>query len=81
MGYGFCVDVNGLMSALNIRYDPIEWRLFIAGSVSGLKAVLLHNRNKINSILLAFANNTPENYDTMEKILAEIKYGDHKWKI
>jgi len=39
----FCYDVDGLMNALGIEYDPQEWRLFRDSSKLSLKAVLLHN--------------------------------------
>jgi len=42
----FCYDVDDLMNALGIKYDPQEWRLFIDSSKRSLKAVLLHNGNQ-----------------------------------
>lgn len=47
----------------------------------GLKAVLLHNQNKLPSIPIAYATNTKETYEVMTKILRNINYTAHKWKI
>jgi hypothetical protein len=38
-----CKNIKGLMAAMNIRYNPEEWQLFIDSSIHSLKAVLLHN--------------------------------------
>ena len=35
-------NIHGLIDALNITYDPNEWRLFIDPSKTSLKAVLLY---------------------------------------
>lgn len=72
--YGYCINIEGLMEELNIIYCNHEWRLFIDGSVTSIKAVLLHNGNLLPSIPVAYAPNTPENYDTLEKILSDIDY-------
>jgi hypothetical protein len=37
-----CKNVEGLMAAMNIRYNPEERQLFIDSSMHSLKAVLLH---------------------------------------
>ena len=42
-----CSDVNGLMLKLGITYNAEEWCLFTAASKISLKAVLLHNGNKL----------------------------------
>ena len=46
----FYCDINGLMKSLNLDHDPTEWRLFIDSSKLSLKAVLLHNGNRLASI-------------------------------
>ena len=46
-----CSNVNELTAALNINYNPSEWRLFIDSSKSSLKAVLLHNGNIFGSMV------------------------------
>ena len=46
----YCHDIDGLMAALRITYDPNGWRLFIDSSKTSLKAVLLHNGNVLLSI-------------------------------
>lgn len=64
-----------------MEYVARDWRLFIDGSVSSLKAVLLHKTNQKPSIPLALGTNMKESYDTLNNILKKINYNDHKWKI
>lgn len=77
----YCNDIHGLVNKLELNYIADDWRLFIDGSVSSLKAVLLHKSNKKPSIPLAFGTNMKESYETLADILDKIKYADHKWKI
>ena len=58
-----------------------EWRLFIDGSVSSLKAVLLHGSNRKSPISLAMGINIKEIYKTLKDIMEKIKYYENKWKI
>ena len=51
----YCNDINNLMAALTMTYDPDEWRLFIDSSETSLKAVLLHNWNFLPSISVGHA--------------------------
>ncbi|KYN17741.1 hypothetical protein ALC57_09969, partial [Trachymyrmex cornetzi] len=46
-----------------------------------LKAVLLHNENKLPSVPLAYAIDMKETYENLEKILNVINYAAYKWKI
>lgn len=80
-GLVFCNDVNGLMCQLGHDYDANEWRLFIDSSKTSLKAVLLHNGNKLPSLPLAYSAHLKEAYDVMKLILEKINYGLHKWLI
>ena len=76
----FCYDVDGLMSALGIKHDPQEWRLFIDSSKLCLKAVLLHNGNQHPSIPVGHTvhmNETYENLKQLLKMLEYSKYGGH----
>lgn len=79
--FTYCNDIEGLVNKLGIEYIAGDWRLFIDGSVSSLKAVLLHKTNKQPSIPLAFGTHMKETYETLGSILKEIKYHEHKWKI
>ena len=76
-----CCDVNGLMKCLNLNHDPTEWRLFIDSSKLSLKAVLLHNGNRLRSIPVGHAVHMKETYANMTALLESIKYAEHKWKI
>lgn len=46
----FCLDIEGLMNALDITYYPEEWGLFVDSSISNLKVMLLHIENRLPSI-------------------------------
>ena len=49
--------------------------------ILGLKAVLLHNENQLPSVLVAYATDMKETYQTMKKILRLIDYNKHQWPI
>ena len=47
-------------------------------SKTSLKAVLVHNGNKLPSIPVAYAPSTEETYTTMNNILVEVDYKDYQ---
>ena len=49
-------------NTLGIEHRPDEWRLFIDLSKLSLKAVLLHNGNKLPSVPIARAMHMKESY-------------------
>lgn len=51
----YCKNITQLFSVMNQPFIPDEWRLFIDGSKTSIKAVLLHNGNIKPSIPVAFA--------------------------
>ena len=77
----FCVDVDGLFSALGCDHDPQEWRLFIDSSMLSLKAVLLHNGNVHPSIPVGYAAHMKETYANMEMLLKYIQYSKYNWNM
>lgn len=77
----YCKDISGLMSALNCPYNSEEWRLFIDGSKSSLKAVLLHNGNALPSVPIGYSCIMKESYENMKILLHEIDYSHHNWSI
>ncbi|XP_076307323.1 uncharacterized protein LOC143223336 isoform X2 [Tachypleus tridentatus] len=77
----FCVDIEGLFSALGCNYDPREWRLFIDSSMLSLKAVLLHNDNVHPSIPVGYVAHTKETYESMEMLLKYIQYNKYNCNI
>jgi len=79
--FTYCIDIEGVVNKLGMAYAADDWRLFIDGSVSSLKAVLLHNTNNKPSIPLAYGTNMKESYETLQNILAKVNYEEHKWKI
>ena len=78
--FTYCKDVDALMDAMRMRHSCEKWRIFIDVSKTSLKAVLLHNGNKLPSIPLAYASNTEETYTTMNNILVEVDYKKYQWK-
>jgi hypothetical protein len=76
----FCYDVNGVMTALGIKYDPQEWRLFIDSSRLSLKAVLLHNGNQHPSIPVGHAVYVNETYENLKQ-LNKLEYSKYGWHI
>lgn len=77
----YCNDVKALVVKMGMNYIASEWRLFIDGSVSSLKAVLLHVSNRKPSIPLAMGINMKESYEALKDIMEKIKYYENKWKI
>ena len=78
-GLDACTDIDGLMQALNINHNPLDWRLFIDSSKLSLKAVLLHNGNTLPSIPGGHSmhNESHENMILMEGF----NYDKFKWQI
>lgn len=79
--FTYCHDIPGLVKKLGMDYIAGDWRLFIDGSVTSLKAVLLHKKNKKPCIPLGFSTTMKETYEALGEILKKIKYDEHKWKI
>lgn len=46
-----------------------------------MKAAIIHNRNSLPTIPLAYATDMKESYDSMNRILDLIQYQKHQWKI
>lgn len=66
---------------MNQPFVPEEWRLFMDGSKSSNKVVLLHNGNVKPSIPIGFAIGLKEEYETMNQILELIEYNRFKFRI
>jgi hypothetical protein len=76
-----CNDVCGLMDELQLQHAPDQWRLFINSFELRLKAVLLHNGNKLPSISLAHAAHMKETYISIQGLMEKICYKDQQWNI
>jgi hypothetical protein len=74
------MNVANLMAAMNMRFSPEEWLLFIASSVRSLKAVLLHKGKVLPSIPVAYAVRKKEHENTKE-ILCCFSYETYQWHI
>lgn len=77
----FCHDIDGLMSELGFRHEVNDWRLFIDASNASLKAVLLHNTNRLPSIPVAHTVAKKESRESIELILKAIRYDNYEWQI
>ena len=49
----YCNNVRGLVEALGMEYNAVEWRLFLDSSVRSMKAVVLYIGNKVASVPVA----------------------------
>lgn len=70
-----------LMKTMNIKYNTIDWNLFIDASTASLKVVLIHRLAQKPSIPVAYSTVLKETYDDLAKILKAIKYEQHYWQI
>lgn len=77
----YCRDVVGLFKELNYVHRSTEWRLFIDSSNSSLKAVLVHNSNKMPSLPLYYGVDCIENRIVIQRVINKIDYASFKWKI
>lgn len=77
----FANDLQGLFQLFGIEHKPDEWRLFLDGSSKSFKAVLLHNKNLLPSVPLAYCKRLPEKYENIEYILNRIKYQQYGWEV
>lgn len=77
----YCPNIKKLMSTMGIKYNTMDWYLFIDGSSSSLKAVLIHRTTDKPSIPVAYSAKMKESYENIEIILKAIKYKEHYWKI
>lgn len=77
----FCNDIHGLLLAMEIEYIKEDWRLFIDGSSSSLKSILLHKSNRKPSIVLYYSTDEKETRPCLENLLDIIKYKEHNWKL
>lgn len=64
-----------------MKYNTMDWNLFIDASSSSLKAVLIHRTVEKPSIPIAYSTVLKETYDDLDKILKAVKYKEHHWKI
>lgn len=77
----YCNDIRGLMGAMDIQYNGDDWRLFIDGSSSSLKAVLLHISKEVPAIALYYSTSKKEDRESLTNLLYLIKYNEFRWKI
>lgn len=77
----YCWDISHLFEVMDQHFDKDEWRLFIDGSKTSIKAVLLHNGNVKPSIPVAFVTGMKEEFDVMRDILTLIQYEKYNFKI
>jgi hypothetical protein len=65
---------------LENKHTSGQWRLFIVSSKVSLKAVLLDNGNKLNTISLVHAVHMTETQENLQVLLQKIiGYNEHRW--
>lgn len=79
--YAYCNNVRGLFLAMKMEYIAEDWRLFVDGSSSSLKALLLHKSNRKPTVPLYYANNKKESRVSLSEVLTIINYDEHQWKL
>lgn len=62
-------------------FSSDDWRLFIDGSKTSIKAVLLHNGNRCPSVPVAFATGLKETYKVMKDMMDLIHYNRYEFKV
>ena len=77
----FCNYVYSVIEALGHQHDPTEWHLFIDYSEVSLKAVHLHNGDRLPSVPLSHACNMKESCGNMQLLLDKIQYEKYIWNI
>ncbi|GBM14458.1 hypothetical protein AVEN_246613-1 [Araneus ventricosus] len=71
----FCKDIDSLFKALELQYNPQEWRLFIAKQFC---------YTMVTSTLRFMQNaavRMKETYETLKHMLSSIEYSKHSWHI
>lgn len=69
------------MSALRLPDSSDDYRLFVDGSKTSLKAALLSNGNHHAAIPLAYSTTHKETYEIMVDLFIKLKYSDHNWLV
>ena len=77
----YCNDIPALFNYFNFDYKASEWRLFVDGSKTSIKAVLLHIGNVYPSVPVAYSTVLKETYDDLKFMLESLNYKDHHWRI
>lgn len=79
----YCDDLPSLGQQLckSELYQSENRRLFLDSGKDSLKAVILHNGNRLPFVSIAHATKTAENYETMKILLAAEEYKKQQWKI
>lgn len=73
-----------MFTAIGISLNVGEWRLFIDGSSTSIKVVLLHNRTgkeRLPSLPIAYSKLLKESFECTKLILELIKYENYKWEV
>lgn len=73
----YCSNINGLIHKMGHQHIAGEWILFIDASKNSLKAVLLHNGNKLPSLPIDYGARFKETYYVLKFILEKIEYSMH----
>ena len=74
----YCNNIAVLIESLGVKYDDIEWKLFIDSSTRSLNAVFLNIGNMLSSIPIEHSGELDESHKTIECLLSALNYHKHK---
>lgn len=77
----YCRDIRGLFTWLGIEYRASEWYLFVDGSKTSIKAVLLHIGSALPSIPVGHSTTLKETYEDLRFMLNRVNYKEHRWNV
>lgn len=58
-----------------------EWQLFMGGSKSNLKCMLLHNQNLFGAVWISYSVYFSEEYEDIKEATGILQYHVHEWII
>lgn len=76
----YCSNVAGLLEEMRQPTAPSEWFLFLDGSISSFKAVLIKKADA-KCVPLALAKAEKETYSLLDNVLSLIKYEEYNWQV
>ena len=74
----YCNNIADLIKLLGLKYDAMEWRLFIDLSNKMPQGSSSNNRNKFSSITVQQSVEMKEPHKSMELLLSALNYLEHK---
>ena len=80
-GIFYCNDILELIHTLVENYDPNDSRLFIDSFKKSIETVLLHIRNILPFVPVAYSTTMKKTFQNLQFMLEKIRYSEHNWLI